>query len=206
MYKLDVEQGSAEWHDNRHGNVTGTRLKSATGTPKVQQTLMYELVAERMTEPEIIELNTPAIQRGNEQEPFAIKAASEYRDIEFTTCGMLVCEEIEHFKVSPDAIFEVDGVIIGGLETKCPASKTHVSYLLNDEVPKEYFPQVLAPFVCGDSVEWWDFASYDDRNYERELFITRVHRKDIEAEIEAARLKLTEFLAMVKSVHLGLTF
>lgn len=206
MHKRNFEQGSIEWHEARSGDVTGTKLKSAIGTPKVQATLMYELVAERMTETEIIELNTPAIERGREMEPFAIKRAGEHRGIEYGSCGMLVSDEIKGFAMSPDGIYEVDGEVIGGIETKCPSSKKHIEYLLNDAVPKDYFHQVLSPFVCGDSVQWWDFASYDDRNYERDLFIIRVERKDIEKEIEAARVKLKEFLYMVDSVHAGLIF
>ena len=60
MYKLDVEQGSYEWHKLRQGCVTGTTLKSALGTPKVQETLLNKLVAERMTEPQIDEINSKA--------------------------------------------------------------------------------------------------------------------------------------------------
>lgn len=206
MHKLNFEQGSIEWHEARSGIVTGTKLKSALGTTKVQSTLMYELVAERMTETVIIDLDTPAIQRGRDMEPFAIKRSGEEMGIEYDSCGMIICDEIEGFGMSPDGIYEIDGKVVGGIETKCPSSKKHIEYLLKDEIPKEYFHQVLSPFLCGESVQWWDFASYDDRNYERDLFIIRIERKDIEKEISDAIVKLKEFLNMVNSVHSGLIF
>ena len=43
MYKVDMEQKSLDWLKARHGNVTGTSLSSALGTPAVQKTLMYSL-------------------------------------------------------------------------------------------------------------------------------------------------------------------
>ena len=74
MYKVDMEQKSLDWLKARHGNVTGTSLSSALGTPAVQKTLMYSLIADRMTEVQMNELSTPAVDRGNELEPFAIRA------------------------------------------------------------------------------------------------------------------------------------
>ena len=219
MHKLDVEQGSVDWHNERFGSVTGTRIQSAVGAKwdarkkewklgdkKIQSTLMYELISERMSQNEIIEINTLAIQRGNELEPFAIKAASSFRDLQFNQCGMLVSDEIENFKFSPDSIYEENGIITGGLETKCPNGKKHIEYILNDEVPREYFWQVIGPFIMSEHVKWWDFASYDDRNYERDLFIIRTNREDVEDIVNKARKEIESFLEMVSEVHEGLIF
>lgn len=219
MHKLDVEQGSLEWHELRFGAVTGTRLQSAVGAKwdakkrcwkfgdeKIQRTLMYELISERMSQNEIVELSAPAIIRGRELEPFAIKRASSERGVNFVPCGMLQSDELGQYRTSPDAVFEVGGVVVGGLETKCPSGKKHIEYLLNDEVPREYFFQVLSPMVCGDEVDWWDFASYDDRNYDRELFILRTARADVMTIIEECRAELAKFLAQVDEVHAGLVF
>ena len=205
MRKLDIEQGSYEWHCERQGRVTGTTLASALGTAKVQATLRHKLVAERMTEPLIEDLNTPAIAKGREMEPHARRAVIEKTGINFVETGMLIDSEIEHFALSPDAIYEEDGIVKGGLEIKCPNSKKHVEYLLSDAVPKEYFHQVIAPFVMSESVEWWDFASFDDRNYERPLSILRVNRPKNEI-ISEYREKLINFLKTVNDAHIKLTF
>ena len=106
MIELDLEQGSLEWHNERAGRVTGTSLQSAIGAKysaakktwtigdkKVQETLSYSLISERMTEVQIVELNTAAVERGRELEPFAIKSVSDLKKINFQECGMLISEE-----------------------------------------------------------------------------------------------------------------
>lgn len=42
----DLVQGSPEWHSARRGVVTGTRLASVMGTPRVQETLLLEMLGE----------------------------------------------------------------------------------------------------------------------------------------------------------------
>lgn len=220
MIELELEQGTLEWHHERAGRVTGTSLQSAIGAKfskakkvwtlgdkKVQETLSYGLISERMTEVQIVELNTPAIERGREQEPFAIKAVSKKTGTEFLECGMLISENTPEFGFSPDAVFkDSKGVIVGGLETKCPSSKKHIEYFINNEVPPEYYWQVLSGFICDDSVLWWDFASYDDRNYTKPLFYIRTHRKDVEDHINKARDILSEYLLSIRVKHEDLTF
>lgn len=214
-----LEQGSIEWHIERAGRVTGTSLKSALGAKfvaktgawslgdkKVQTTLSYELISERMTEVQIVELNSDAVVRGRELEPFAIKAMHEKTNEEYQDCGMLISDELQEFGFSPDSVVKKDGVIIGGLETKCPSSKKHIEYLIKNEIPTEYYWQTLAPFICSDDVQWWDFASYDDRNYECPLFSIRVNRSDVEEMVVKARLVLKDYLLDVRNTHENLVF
>lgn len=220
MIELELEQGSLEWHIERAGRVTGTSLQSAIGAKystakntwtigdkKVQETLSYSLISERMTEVQIIELNTAAVERGRELEPFAIKAVSKLKDINFIECGMLISEELPEFGFSPDAVFKSStGVIVGGLETKCPSSKKHIEYLIKNVVPSEYYWQTLSPFICSDDILWWDFASYDDRNYECPLFCVRINRADVIDHVNKAKIVLKEYLLQVRSIHENLVF
>ena len=214
MIILDVEQGSDEWHFERFGCVTGTRIQSAIGAKwiskkeywsigdnKIQKTLMYELISERMSNNDIDNYKSRDMQRGNDLEPFAIKAASEKRDCEFCECGMLSSENIIGFKYSPDAVHYEKGAIIGGCETKCPNGKKHIEYMIKNEIPKEYFWQVMGPFIMSDDIKWWDFASYDDRNFQRELFLLRVYACDHKDIIESARSELVRFLDLVDKTH-----
>ena len=205
MYKLDIEQKSFEWLKARAGNVTGTSLSSALGTPAVQKTLMYSLIADRMTEVQMSDLSTPAIDRGNELEPFAIRATQDETGIQFIETGLLLDDKYLRFSISPDGIVEEDGVIVGGIETKCPNSKKHVEYLMKNEIPKEYLHQVKAPFIMSDDVKYWVFASFDDRNYERPLFVKTVTRDDFD-DIDECRAKLLKFLDVVNEGHMDLTF
>jgi hypothetical protein len=106
---------------------------------------------------------------------------------------------------SPDGIHEQDGEIVGGIEVKCPNSKTHVEYIRKGVVPKKYAAQVRAPFILSDQVKWWYFCSFDDRNYERPLFLVKVCREDLEG-IEQDRIALAEYLKLVDDEHATLTF
>lgn len=205
MYKIDIEQGSYQWHCERQGKVTGTALKSALGTPKVQSTLMYKLIAERMTELQIDEINTTSIARGREIEPLARNAVIKKTGINFIETGMLVDGGLTGFAISPDAIYEEGGEVIGGLEIKCPDSKKHIEYLINGDLPKEYIDQVKAPFLLSDQIEWWYFASFDDRNYEIPIFLLKITR-DYFKEIPADRKKLKTFIKRVDDKHTELTF
>lgn len=205
MQVNNCEQGSYEWHLLRQGKVTGTSLKSALGSPKVQDTLMYKLIAERMTEAKIDDLNSEAVQHGKDYESMAIKAVSKEKGIEFSEVGMLLDGELEHYGVSPDGCVFVDGVLVGGVEVKCPNSKKHIEYLIKDEIPKEYEYQVKAPFLLCPTLKFWVFASFDDRNYETPLF-TKTFNRDQYLELDGDRKELSVFLDRVNEQHMALTF
>jgi len=207
MKIINLEQGSLEWLRFKAGKVSGTSLKDAVGSPKVRDTFTNRLLAERMTETVNEELNTSAVLHGVETEPLALKAVIKETGTPFETIGMIAPDDIENYAISPDAIcYNRVGVIEGGLEIKCPNSKKHIEYIRKGVVPKEYWHQVLAPFLCDDSINWWCFASFDDRNYERPLFMVQVCRNEIETEILEAKVKLLEFLATVDEEYYNLTF
>jgi len=202
---INVEQGSYEWHCLRQGCVTGTALKSALSTKKVQDTLLAKLVSERMTEPQISDLNSPAVARGNEMEPIARRVAAEALGLDFHETGMLQDDELERFRISPDGVCWDGALVIGGIEIKCPDSKKHIEYIIKNEIPVEYLPQVKAPFIMSPDVKFWHFVSYDDRNYERPLFVKTVLREDLDT-LAADREKLKAFLDRVEQAHIDLTF
>lgn len=206
MKILNLEQGSGDWLRFKAGKVSGTSLAQAIGSPKVQETLLNRLIAERMTETVNNDLNSEAVARGRELEPVALKAVIAASGIDFETIGMIAPDDLDNYAISPDAVKKENNVIVGGLEIKCPDSKKHVQYFRDNQVPKEYFHQVLSPFLCDESVQWWDFASFDDRNYELPLFIIRTHRKDIEEDISKAKTKLIDYLKRVDDEYYSLTF
>ena len=215
MKIINCEQGSYEWHVERHGRITGTDVASALGTPVAQKTLLVKTVAELMTEVQIREFNSAAVDRGKESEPLARAAAAEHLGAEFTEVGMLVSEEIDLFGISPDGVVYDGDKVVGGIEIKCPDSKNHVRYLLDDCVPKDYIGQIKAPFLVSPWIDFWYFVSFDDRNYERPLFVKKLTRTGYEAIDTFSKTttslgedmeKLDNFVAEVKAAHLDLTF
>ena len=111
---------------------------------------------------------------------------------------MLASESMKDFKYSPDAIhLSEEGILFGGYETKSKMGKKHIEYILKDEVPPEHLMQCLAPMIMYDSVRWWLFGHYDDRNKINSLFTKGIRRSDYEEFINVARVELANFFAEV---------
>ena len=159
-----------------------------------QETLLLELVSEYQSELEINDFCSADMERGNDLEPFSVKAASERHKVNFVTCGMLQSETIPSFKFSPDAIyFNKDGVITGGYETKSKAGKKHIEYIMKDKVPSEHLLQCLCPMIMDDCVKWWVFGHFDDRNKINNLF-TKLNGKITRNSYKKLELFLLHFL------------
>ena len=170
-------------------------MKSVQGTKKVQETLMNELIAERMCHNEISEFSNAAMEWGNEQEPFARLASSDATGLDYKECGMLELDDYVAF--SPDGVVIDNGVVVGGIEIKCLSSKKHVEYIRGGVIPKEYWWQVATPFILSDDIEFWDFALYDSRNYYMPLKMYRMSRESI--NVEESRNTLNCFVSKIKS-------
>lgn len=204
MYELKIEQQSHEWHKARWGIVTGTSLHRVVDTAKKQKTFFNELIAQRMTQVDYDDYQSPAMERGCVLEPEAIKLASKLLGNKYRTTGMIMSSEIEGFGMSPDAVSDEGDKVVSGIEIKCLSSKNHIGIILDNEIPKEYKHQVYSPFLISDDVKFWDFMSYDDRNGLRPYHIIRTHRGDIQKELDEMRPKLIKFLASVKTAHTSL--
>lgn len=205
MKVIDIAQGTLQWHKLKQGIVSGTSLSSAIGTAVKQKTLLNKLVAERMTEVVIDDLKSPSVVRGVEMEPKARAEASRIIGIDFQEVGMLFHDDIENFGISPDGVSKTDGKIVGGIEIKCPDSKKHVEYIIQDAIPKEYWHQVYSPFLISEDINFWYFVSYDDRNYERPIFIKKLERSELN-NIDQDLKKLKSFLNDVDIAHTNLSF
>ena len=185
------EQGSKEWLLSRLGIPTASRFSDIMTTKQLKRAknaYIYELIAEKLSG-EITEIfNSDAMNRGEKLEPLA-------RDYyEFVTGQSvrqvgLIKSDCQRFGCSPDGLIDYDN---GGLEIKCPGLKKHLEYLINDELPNEYAPQVYGSLFITER-DYWDFMSYHPNATE---FLIRVHKTD-EAYIkwsEAFTPILDEFL------------
>lgn len=217
MIELEIPQGSDQWHEERHGCVTGTKIQQAVGAKyskvkgwtignkEVQETLMMELVSDIQSELEIDDYCSEAMERGNELEPLSVDAASEKMGVKFEVCGMLQSTKHKRFKFSPDAVCKNQaGVIIGGYETKSKSGKKHIEYQVKNEVPSEHFWQCLCPMIMSDSVKWWAFGHYDDRNHINKLFTCGIKRSDHEELILEAREVLAKFFVDLDAMVIDL--
>jgi putative phage-type endonuclease len=181
-----IEQGSPEWHAQRLGKLTASRMADAlartkTGWGASRANLMAALVAERLTGVSQDSYTNAAMQWGIDTEPQA-KAAYEFKcDIDIVPAEFVDHPTIAMSGASPDGYVGKDGLI----EIKCPNIATHIETLLGADIDGRYVKQMQWQMACTDRA-WCDFASFDPRlPPEMQLHIRRVHRDDkLIAEME----------------------
>ncbi len=163
-------QQSGAWFQERLGCLTASRMREAMsfkrdGTETQERyKLKIEIVAERMTSILVPHFLTDAMQWGLDHEEEAKLALQQVLDIDLQPCGFFPHPTIENLGATPDALIRTDAV----LEVKAPTTKTHISWLLANEVPTEYKPQLLLQLICtGRRVA--HFLSYDPRVQKRPM-------------------------------------
>lgn len=187
-----VIQGTDEWLQLRIGKITGTRLKSVMGTPRVQETLIYELIAEELSgQQEKIFVND-AMKWGVEHEDEAVQKYEAHHNIETTMVGFCQHDDYDFVGLSPDRFITHDNEFKGAVEVKCPGTKTFVKYVVAGGVPDDYYWQVIHYFFVNEMLEYLDFVVYDPR-VKNPLFIHRVTREDVQDDVEAVYNQMDAF-------------
>lgn len=193
----DVVQGSPDWLAMRVGRVTGSRVSDVLsylkkgGESQARKDYKAEIVCEILTGLAAEHYVSPAMEWGTANEEFARAAYEIERDATVNTIGFAVHPHIDRFGASPDGLVGDRGLI----EIKCPNTSTHIDYLLADEVPEQYQPQMLAEMACTGR-EWCDFISFDPRLPKNlQLFVKRFDRD--EERIGALEREVGKFLEEV---------
>lgn len=191
----NVIQGTEDWLALRVGKVTGTRLKSVVGSKKVQETLLYELLAEELTGQQEQFFVNSAMQWGVEHEDEAITVYEKKYKVKTDTVGFCVSDDFPFLGLSPDRLIQKDGVFVKGVEVKAPTSKTVIKYLLDGGVPADYKWQVVNYFLVCETLEELDFVIYDPRIHRRKLKmkVINVKRKEVEGDVARAKEALITF-------------
>ncbi len=160
MKIIDCVQGSEEWFAVRRGVVTASEadalltphFKARTG--EGVETFMYRKLAEKTVGwvPEF--QGTFATDQGQLAEKIAIPWFNFAHTADARTVGFCLSDD-GRTGCSPDALWGDDC----GVEAKFPSHPNHLKYLLKNEVPPEYRPQVhFSMFVTGRPR--WTFLSY----------------------------------------------
>jgi len=203
--------------------ISDVMAKGKSGEAATRRNYRVQIVAETLTGiPQEQAFVSAEMKWGTEQEPFA-RAAYEVRTGRLVNqVGLVLHPAIERGAASPDGI-TLDQDIEDGhfagltedeqqklraiwankgmapaeglLEIKCPLTATHISYLISNEVPTDYQPQMLWQMACTGA-QWCDFVSFDPRLPEKfQLFVKRFHRD--EARIAAMEAEVRQFLSEV---------
>jgi len=193
-----IEQGSIEWKQLRAGNATASRIadviaKTKSGYSTSRDNYMTELVIERFGVISEGFTNT-AMQHGTECEPFARATYESVNRVMVNEIDYVPHPTIKRAGASPDGLID-DGL----LEIKCPNSNTHFSYLIANEVPEKYKPQMAWQMACTGA-KWCDFVSFDNRvPDDLQYFEIRYNRDDI--YIEMLEQEVTKFLLEVDAKY-----
>ncbi len=200
-----IEPDTAAWFNARIGCLTGSRFGDAIAKQKSgkwaasRETLLYELLAERLTWYAAEHFVTPAMEWGRQHEKAAVELLEVRSGVLFDPAGFILHPTIEHFGSTPDRLMGTDGV----LEIKCPTTKTHLQYLTAGVVPEQYKPQMLAEMMCS-SRAWARFTSYDPRLPEKQqLFV--IDWTPTKEEFENGEQLAREFLAELEALFVAIT-
>lgn len=189
-----------EWAESRLGKITGTKAgdikAKRDGGLKIG---FYEILAERISVP-ASEENVMA--RGKRLEEYAVERFMEKTKKQVNTDKVLwVRKDNEDIAVSPDGSIGMTEAV----ECKCLSSARHVEGILTEEVPSEYWEQVLQYFVVNDSLEKLYFVFYDPR-CSIDIFYITVKREDIQMQIDAQLDAERKALIRLKELEDQLTF
>jgi hypothetical protein len=202
---IDCPQGSDEWKIARAGRVTASRVDDVLSRARDRKSegatrckYKAQIVAEILTgKPQESRFSNKAMEDGIEQEPFACGAYEAKRAF-VDRVGFVLHPSIDRAGASPDGLVEEKGLV----QFKCPEPHTHLGYVLANEVPSDYEPQMLWEMACTGR-EWCDFVSYCDVFPEHQLFIVRFNRDEkriteITAEVNVFLREVDEIIAKLK--------
>jgi putative phage-type endonuclease len=188
---ITAEQRSPEWFAARAGRLTGSVAADMLATIKsgeaaARRDLRMRLVCERLTgQPQEDTFVNAAMQRGIDMEPMAFSAYEAQTGLVAVRSGFL-SHALHMAGCSLDGhVGNFEGIV----ELKCPKSSTHLKYLREGGIPKDYLPQILHNLWISGA-QWCDFLSFDDRfPADMQVFYVRVERDDKAiAEYEAKAL------------------
>lgn len=167
MKIIDCEQKSDLWWASRKGIPTASQFDRIIQPKKMlpsasQEELIYELVAERMSNRApgpADEYVSEAMREGIRNEPHARRWYEAFTDLEVRKVGFCL-SDCGRWGASPDGLLYSDADTMAGCaELKCPQMKAQARYLLQGELPSEYKCQVHGELLVT-GLPFVDFVSY----------------------------------------------
>lgn len=199
-----MTQGTGDWHRDRAGYATASRLGAVIGKGKSGQYLkpredyLIEVVTERLTGEPIMRSHGIYGEHGKTLEEYARYAFEAETGMLVRECGFIQHPTFQWVGGSPDGLIGDDGL----LEIKCPASAiVHLKTMMTGKMPEEHQAQIQGNlWITGR--HWAEFVSYDARMPAHlRLFHQRIERdqefieKTIIGEVQKFLAEVEEFMA-----------
>ena len=199
-----IEQGTPEWHAERCGKATASKIADIIATTKSgpsasRKNYLAQLVAERLTGTVAESYTNGPMQWGKDNEAQARDAYAFLKGLDVEPAPFVTHPSIAMSGASPDGFVGSDGL----LEIKCPLTATHIETLLGGKIDAKYITQMQWQMACTGR-EWCDFVSYDPRMPEHlAIWVKRVPRDGVMIEeLEAAvRVFLAEVASTVAALE-----
>jgi len=169
----NLEQGSTDWFEMKHGKIGGTRSKQLFVK---SDTLLIELLAE-LTEPydeDLESYKSDAMEHGQYLEPQARIELQKYCGVEFLEVGWIQSDN-PLLGVSPDGISKCATI---GCEIKCPEAKKHLRTCLKNEIPLDHINQCIHNFAVNPKLETFYFVSYRPESI-KPMFVEKLTRESL---------------------------
>lgn len=188
------------WLDARRGKIGGTRagnlLLARGGGYKIG---FWEMLAERVALPPDEE---NVMDRGKRLETHALELFEKKTGKKVDKNLYIICRED-----CPEICYSPDGIMgkVEDAEVKCLSTARHLEIIATNNIPSEYYAQMLQGFVVNDSLRTRYFVSYDPR-CPKDLHIIPMHRKEYTEEIKATLTAQRQILEEIKLLEDKVTF
>lgn len=182
-----MAQRTPEWYEIRKPNLTasnfGEWLTKKTATAhKARLTAICKVIAAKNNCEEPPRFETWAMGRGIALEDEACRTFATQAKKTVVPVGFAQ-SKLGSFGCSPDGLIPDEN---SGVEIKCPLPTTHIRYLIDGVLPKDYVPQVHGSMAVTGAKTWY-FCSFCPG---LPLFHVKVERDDY---TEAILEGLTDF-------------
>lgn len=174
----DVEQQTDDWFRLKWGKAGGSSAKDAMAfTKKLDDNkFFFRILGERCHSFDDVDhesFTNSAMEHGNQWEPEALKALISKTGIKFEKYGWI--ERNDFHGHSPDGMTDdyKDGV-----EIKCPQPTAFAEMLYKQELPDEYFFQVVNMFAVNPTLERVHFVAFDPFHMHKSMFHLIINKWD----------------------------
>jgi putative phage-type endonuclease len=197
-----IEQGTVEWHLQRLGKVTASRVsdvlsKGKSGESASRKNYRTELLVQRLTGQPGESFTNAAMEWGTATEPLARIAYEAEMGVFVDQVAFIDHPSIAQFGCSPDGL-----VAEGLIEIKCGNTATHIDWMLDGKPPTKHIPQMQCQMAVTGR-QWCDFVSFDPRlPDDLQLFVVRLERD--QEYIEAMEAEVKKFLSEVDEMFIKL--
>ena len=191
----NLKQGTDEWLEMRKCKVTGSKFSSAISKKKETRLgLIKELIVEKYANVVDDGYKSPSMTRGTDEEKYAVEAYVERYGGEVEVIGICEHDDFDWLMFSPDRYANNRKTY---LEVKCPDSKTMIQYMIDNELPSVYKPQILLSFIMNKDQEEAKLIAYDARfkEYNHQMIVFTIKREELQDEIDEAMNMLSIFKA-----------